>query len=154
VFWFLICVQFYYLSNYSLQTAASGLNSITADTSVVGAVSFLKISKGGDTECRHGKVNPKLVPSVSVSGLLSFWSYPVMELVTSALTLLSVHAVSVSLWSREHCSKWHYWVAWIASFLPFKIRSFFWNWLYYFFSLLNVVQNDIVDITLKEVSFY
>jgi len=56
-------------------------------------VSLLKISKGGDSDYNRGKVNLKLSRSVGVSGLLSFWSYPMMELFTSALTLLSVQTV-------------------------------------------------------------
>lgn len=82
------------------EAATSGPNSITADTSVVRAVYLLKISKGGDGDCRHGKLNPNILRSVSVSVWLSFWSYPVLELVTSALTLLSVHVVFQRL--RDH----------------------------------------------------
>jgi len=97
-----LCASLLPLKLQIAEAAASGLNSITADTSVLRAVSLLKISKEGDSDRRHAKVNPKLSRLVDVSGLLSLWSYPmVMELVTSALTLLSFHAVFQFLCHRE-----------------------------------------------------
>jgi hypothetical protein len=62
---------------------------------------LLKISKGGDSDCRHGKPTLKVSRSVGVSGLLSFWSYPLSELVTSVLTRLSVYVVFQVLCDQE-----------------------------------------------------
>jgi hypothetical protein len=95
-----LCVGLLPLKLQLTEAAASDPNSITADTSVVRAVYLLKISKGGDFDCRHGKLYPNLLRSVSVSVWLSFWSYPVLEMVTSALTLLSVYIAFQRL--RDH----------------------------------------------------
>jgi hypothetical protein len=69
---FYLCESLLHLKLQLTEAAASGLKAITADTSVVRTVSLLKISKRGDSDCRHGKVDPKLSRSVGVSGLLSF----------------------------------------------------------------------------------
>jgi len=42
-------------------------------------------------------------------------------------TAVCPRCVSVSLWSREHWSNWHYWVAWTASLMTFKTCSLFWQ---------------------------
>ena len=80
-----------------------------------------------------------------------------MELVTSALTLLSVHAVFQFLCDQESTAATD--TTELPELLvccPSRAAHFSDNKLYFSrsLSLFYFVQNNIVDITLKEVSFY